>query len=279
MPVAIHSAGESPAVELYFETFGSVTDDPVLLLINGLGSQSINYPQAWCEQFVAEGFGVIRFDNRDTGLSTKLDDQEYSLSDMAADAVAVLDANGIDAAHVMGLSMGGMIAQRMAIGHRDRLLSMTSVMSRTGEPGFGESTDKAIGALLRPPATNRQEYIDGLITSLGIYGSKPEWIDEEAMRERFGEAFDRCFCPGGVARQIHAITSDGSRSEALSQIDLPVLVMHGSRDTLVQPDGGKQTAAVIPNAKFVLIDGMGHDYPEAVWDRWVAEWSEFVGAI
>lgn len=275
----MHSAGESPAVELYYETFGSVADDPVLLLINGLGSQSINYPDKWCQLFVAEGFGVIRFDNRDVGLSTKFEDQEYSLSDMADDAIAVLDANNVTEAHVMGLSMGGMIAQRLAIHYPDRLLSMTSVMSRTGEPGFGESTEEAINALLRPPATNRDEYIAGLMTSLGIYGSKHEWIDAETMEARFGASFDRCFCPEGVGRQMQAVVGDGSRDSELANLDLPTLVIHGSRDTLIQPDGGEHTAEVIPGAKFVLIDGMGHDYPEAVWDRWVSEWSGFVATI
>ncbi len=265
-------------VELYYETFGSATD-PILLLVNGLGSQSINYATEWCEMFAAEGFGVVRFDNRDTGLSSKLDGVAYTVHDMAGDAVAVIDAVTGDPgakAHVMGLSMGGMIVQRMAIDHADRLLSMTSVMSRTGEDGYGESTPEALEVLLAPPAESRDEYIQSHVDALAVYGSKPEWIDEDDLRARAGAAFDRCFCPEGIARQIAAVLEDGSRATELAEVDLPVLVLHGSRDTLIPPSGGRQTAEVIPGARYVEIEGMGHDYPSVVWRRWVDEWTEFV---
>ncbi|HUW02141.1 MAG TPA: alpha/beta hydrolase [Acidimicrobiales bacterium] len=268
-------------VELYYETFGS-TEDPALLLVNGLGSQSINYADEWCEMFAAEGFGVIRFDNRDTGLSSKLDGVDYTVPDMAADAVAVIDAATGDPtsrAHVMGLSMGGMIVQRMAIHHADRLWSMTSVMSRTGEPGFGDATPEAIEALLAPPATSRDEYAQSHVDALAIYGSKPEWIDEADVRTRAAAAYDRCFCPDGVTRQIAAVVADESRSAELARIDVPALVLHGSRDTLITPSGGRQTAEVVPGARYVEIEGMGHDYPRAVWRRWVDEWAEFVRTI
>ena len=265
-------------VELYYETFGAPTD-PLLLLVNGLGSQSINYAAEWCEMFVAEGFGVVRFDNRDTGLSSKLDGVAYTVRDMADDAAAVIDdATGEPGsrAHVMGLSMGGMIVQRMAIDHADRLHSMTSVMSRTGEEGYGESTPEAMEALLAPPANNRDEYIQSHIDALAVYGSKPEWIDEPDVRARAAAAYDRCFCPEGITRQIAAVLGDGSRSVELAEVDLPVLVLHGSRDTLITPSGGRQTAEVIPGARYVEIEGMGHDYPSAVWRRWVDEWIDFV---
>ena len=142
-------------VELYYETFGDPAD-PTLLLVNGLGSQCINFPAEWCEMFVAHGYQVVRFDNRDVGLSSKLEGVDYALADMASDALAVLDAIGVDRAHVMGLSMGGMIVQRLAIDHADRLLSMTSVMSRTGEPEYGQSSPEALAVLTAKPAQSRR---------------------------------------------------------------------------------------------------------------------------
>jgi pimeloyl-ACP methyl ester carboxylesterase len=262
-------------VELYYDSFGESTD-PTLLLVNGLGSQCINYADEWCKRFVAAGYRVLRFDNRDVGLSSKLPGVEYSVVDMANDAVAVLDAAGVERAHVMGLSMGGMIVQRLAIDHPERVLTMTSVMSRTGEPGFGDSTPEAMAALTRTPATSRDEAIQSHLDSLAIFGSKPEWIDEDEARARAAAAYDRCFEPAGIARQMQAVMRDGSRDDALRAIDIPTLVMHGSRDTLIQPSGGRHTADVIPDAVYVEIEGMGHDYPRAVWDQWVTTWSAFV---
>ncbi|MGD0746587.1 MAG: alpha/beta hydrolase [Acidimicrobiales bacterium] len=265
-------------VEIYYEAFGDPAS-PTLLLVNGLGSQCINYAEEWCRLFCDQGFRVVRFDNRDVGLSTKLEGVDYSLADMADDAVAVLDAVGEDRAHVMGCSMGGMIVQRLAIDHADRLLSVTSVMSRTGEPGYGDSSEAALAVLMAPPAQSRSAYIDHQVAALGVYGSKPEWLDEDAIRARAGAAYDRCFCPAGVGRQMRAVLHDGSRAEALAGVDLPTLVIHGSRDTLIQPSGGRRTAEVVPGARYVEIDGMGHDYPPAVWPEWVTVWSEFAHAV
>ena len=262
-------------VELYYETFGS-TSAPVLILVNGLGSQCINYAEPWCRMFAAEGFRVVRFDNRDTGLSSKLDGQQYTLSDMAGDVLAVLDAVGAERAHVMGLSMGGMIVQRLAIDHPDRLLTMTSVMSRTGEDGYGDSSPEALAVLIAPPASSRDEYVENHVAALGVYGSKPEWIDAWDARARAAAAYDRCFNPAGIARQIAAVVGDGPRAEGLRGVTVPTLVMHGSRDTLIDPSGGRRTAELGPGARYVEIDGMGHDYPPAVWDQWVATWSDFV---
>ncbi|MGD0394323.1 MAG: alpha/beta hydrolase [Acidimicrobiales bacterium] len=262
-------------VEIYFESLGDPYR-PTLLLVNGLGSQCINYSPDWCRCFSDEGFRVIRFDNRDVGLSSKIDACDYSLSDMADDAVAVLDEVNVSRAHVMGCSLGGMIVQRLAIDHPDRLLSVTSVMSRTGEPGYGESSEAALEFLLTPPPTSRAENIERHVAAQHCYGSKPEWLDDDASRTRAGIAFDRCFCPSGVGRQMKAALADGSRDEPLGKVRLPVLVIHGSRDTLINPSGGRHTAAVIPGAQYVEIAGMGHDYPPAVWDRWVGVWSEFV---
>jgi len=261
-------------VDIHYEVFGD-PDAPTLLLINGLGSQCINYAEPWCQLFCDEGFQVVRFDNRDVGLSTKLDGIDYSLADMADDAIAVLDAIGCHQAHVMGCSMGGMIVQRLAIDHGDRVLSMTSVMSRTGEPGYGDSSEEALAFLMAPPAPSRSAYIERQVAALHVYGSKPEWLDDEAIRDRATAAYDRCFCPEGTARQMRAVGHDGSRAGELAGLDLPVLVIHGSRDTLIDPSGGRQTAAVIPGARYVEIEGMGHDYPPAVWHDWVRVWSEF----
>jgi len=262
-------------VSIYYETFGE-PDRPTLLLVNGLGSQCINYATEWCEMFAAEGYQVVRFDNRDVGLSSKLDDNpNYTTADMAADAVAVLDAIGVQRAHVMGCSMGGMIVQKLAINHPDRLLSMTSVMSRTGEPGYGDSSPEALAVLMAKPAQSRQEYIDRHVAAHHVYGSKPEWLDEEFLAARAAAAYDRCFCPAGIGRQMRAVGTDGSRTEALRNVDVPALVIHGGRDTLIDPSGGRQTAEVIPGARYVEIEGMGHDYPVAVWPQWVAIWADF----
>jgi pimeloyl-ACP methyl ester carboxylesterase len=262
-------------VEIYYETFGDPAM-PTLVLVNGLGSQCINYAVAWCEKFVDAGYRVVRFDNRDVGLSSKLEDRKYRLADMANDLVAVLDELRVDRAHVMGCSMGGMIVQQVAIDHADRLLSMTSVMSHTGEPGYGDSSPEALAVLMAAPAASRDEYIDRQVAALHIYGSKPEWIDEEFIRARAAAAYDRCFCPAGTARQMRAVGGSAPRADGLRQVTVPTLVMHGSRDTLISPSGGRRTAELIAGARYVEIDGMGHDYPSAVWDQWVAIWTDFV---
>ena len=176
---------------------------------------------------------------------------------MADDAIAVLDAVGVEKAHVMGCSMGGMIVQRLAIDHGDRLLSMTSVMSRTGEPGFGDSSEAALAFLMAPPAPSRSAYIDNQVAALHVYGSKPEWLDDDAIRERAAAAYDRCFCPAGIGRQMRAVMHDGSRADQLAELDLPVLVIHGSRDTLIDPSGGRRTAAIIPGARYRRDRGNG----------------------
>ena len=265
-------------IEIYYEVFGDASD-PTLLLVNGLGSQCINFPVDWCEMFVARGYQVVRFDNRDVGLSSKVDGVEYVLADMARDAVAVLDAIGVGRAHVMGLSMGGMIVQRLAIDHADRLLSMTSVMSRTGEPEYGESAPEALAVLTAKPAASRDEYIDSHVAAIGIYGSDPAWLDEADLRARAAAAYDRCFCPAGVARQMTAVFRDDHRAERLRDVRLPALVIHGSRDTLIDPSGGRRTAELIPGARYVEIEGMGHDYPPAVWEQWTSTWAGFASTV
>jgi pimeloyl-ACP methyl ester carboxylesterase len=269
------STARNGGVDIYYEVFGDA-DKPMLLLINGLGSQSINYAEEWCQLFCDEGFQVGRFDNRDVGLSTKLDGVDYSLVDMAEDAVAVLDAVGVERAHIMGCSMGGMIAQRLAIDHGDRVLTMTSVMSRTGEPGYGETSEAALAISTTRPAQSRSDYLDHQVAALHVYGSKAEWLDDDVIRDRAAAAYDRCFYPSGIGRQWGAVMHDGSRTEELAKVDLPVLVIHGSRDTLIDPAGGRHTASVIPHARYYEIEGMGHDYPPLAWNEWVRVWSEFV---
>ena len=259
---------------IFHESFGPA-DQPTLLMVNGLGSQCINYKDAWCEMFVARGFHVIRFDNRDVGLTTKFEDaprgaagEAYRLADMADDAFAVLDANGVERAHVMGLSMGGMIVQTMAIARPERVLSMTSVMSHTGEREYGNSSPEAFAHLTRGPATDRESYIEGHLGGQRIWGS-PEFADEARWRADAERAFDRCFHPSGPGRQFLAVGASGSRADALRELSVPTLVMHGDRDTLIDISGGRRTAELVPGARLEVIEGMGHDYPPQLWGRWV----------
>ena len=270
--------------ELWYETFGD-RSDPTLLMVNGLGSQSSNYQDAWCDMFAAEGLFVIRFDNRDVGLSTSFAGapvgeagNAYLLGDMAADAIAVLDAEGIERAHVMGLSMGGMIVQTLAVEHPHRLLSMTSVMSATGEPEFGQSAPEAFAQLTAPPATDRESHVQRWIDGLRIWGS-PEFFDEDRLRADAERSFDRAFTPDGTTRQFFAIRASAPRAHLLREVTVPTLVMHGSADTLITPSGGERTAELIPGARFVLIDGMGHDYPPQLWRRWGDEVSGFIRSL
>jgi len=262
------------AIELCYESFGDPAA-PTILLIMGLGTQMLAWAPEFCEQLAAEGFRVIRFDNRDMGLSTHYTDAPvgekgecYRLSDMAADAIAVLDDIGIAAAHVMGLSMGGMIVQTLAIEHPDRVLSLTSVMSNTGEPEYGAPTGRALEMLMAPPATDRATSIQRAIDGLHAWGS-PAFADEGRWADDATAAFDRCFDPAGTTRQFLAVRASGSRAAQLRDVTARTLVMHGDKDTLIDQSGGRRTAELIPGARFELIEGMGHDYPPQLWDRWV----------
>jgi pimeloyl-ACP methyl ester carboxylesterase len=194
---------------------------------------------------------------------------------MADDVVAVLDALDVARAHVMGVSLGGMIVQQLAIDHPDRVLTLTSVMSRTGEPGFGDSTKEALEVLVAPPATSREEYIEQHVAGIAIFGSQREWIDDDVTRARAAAAYDRCFCPAGIGRQMQAVLRGTSRDEALAEVTIPALVMHGSRDALIAPSGGRHTAEVLPDARYHEIEGMGHDYPPAAWPEWTRTWADF----
>ncbi|HXN38162.1 MAG TPA: alpha/beta hydrolase [Solirubrobacteraceae bacterium] len=274
-------------VTLEYETVGSPTD-PSLLLVMGFSAQLIAWPRAFCERLAAGGRFVISFDNRDCGLSSKLDGQgadlasiiaaasagdfekaralaAYTLSEMSDDGLALLSALDIDRAHVLGSSMGGMIAQTMAIEHPERLLTLTSMMSTTGEPEFGQSTPEATQALLTPAPADRAGYVDAAERSM-IWRSK-KYPDLAGARTLAGETYDRCYHPKGVTRQLAAMIASGSRADKLRRLHIPTLVIHGLDDTLIAPSGGERTAALIPDARLLLLKDMGHDRPEPLWPQ------------
>ena len=254
-------------VLLYYEEFGAATDPP-LLLVNGLGSQCINFKVEFCEMFADEGFRVVRFDNRDVGLSSHLKGgPKYSVNDMAADGFAVLDAVGVEAAHIAGWSMGGMIVQQMAIGHPERVLSMTSVMSAPG-PIPGERDPDVMAAFSAPPATNREEAAERHLAGLRAWGS-PTYFDVARITADAHAAYDRCWDPEGRNRQAMAVASSQSRVKALGSVRVQTLVVHGDADRLVPLEAGRATAGAIPGARFEIVPGMGHDYPPQLWSRMV----------
>jgi pimeloyl-ACP methyl ester carboxylesterase len=278
---------ETPAgISLYYETVGSPADPP-LLLVMGYGSQMIAWPRGFSELLAAGGRFVIEFDNRDSGLSSKLDGQTvdteaviaaagagdldrarelapYTLSEMADDCVAVLDALEIDRAHMLGASMGGMIAQQLAIERPERLLSLVSKMSTTGEAEYGSPAPEALAALLTPSPTERQAYIEASSAKAMIWASK-RYGDRARAEALAAASYDRCFCPEGAARQFAAILATGPRADGLRELTLPTLVIHGLDDTLITPSGGERTAELVPGARLLLVEDMGHDRPEPLW--------------
>lgn len=262
---------DAPGRSIYAESFGD-PDDPALLLINGLGSQMTSWPDAFCEAFVDRGFFVMRFDNRDCGLSTQFSDGDnYTLSDMANDGIEVMSHFGVEIAHVMGNSLGGMIAQTLAIDHPHRVASLTSYASKTGNPDFGEPTTEAAEALMLPDATTREEAQARDLVGKKIWGTKDAWSEEEFMQFT-ADNFDRSPPSGGGARQYTALVASGDREPQLSNLTVPTLVIHGSADTLIAPSGGARTAEVIPGATYLEIEGMGHDLP-------ITEWPQIVSVV
>lgn len=252
-------------IELFYESFGSETDPPVVLIM-GFGVQLLGWDEGFCRRLAGRGFRVIRFDNRDVGLSTRCGDRDgYSLDDMALDTVGLLDALGLPSAHVVGASMGGMIGQLMAIRHPSRVRSLASVMSTTGAPGVGWPRQDVFWVLMQPPPSERGAFIEHMVKVSRAIGSPAFPMDDAALRERIGVGYDRSFHPAGTARQARALMSAWDRTAALAELRLPVVVIHGDRDPLVQPDGGEATARAVPGAKLVTIPGMGHDLPAAVW--------------
>jgi pimeloyl-ACP methyl ester carboxylesterase len=280
-------------IELEYDTFGS-PDDPTLLLVMGFTAQMTAWEDGFCELLAGAGLHVVRFDNRDCGLSSHLDGQRvdpmavmqahaagqpvpevpYTLSHMSDDAFGLLDHLGIDRAHVLGASMGGMIVQTMAIERPERVRSLISVMSTIGDLEYGAATPEAIGALLAPPPTERAAYIESA-TRWSIWSSK-RYYDEARAKERAAAAYDRAFYPEGAARQLAAIYASGDRTAALRELTVPTLVIHGRDDTLIAPSGGVRTAELIPSASLSLLADMGHDLPEPLWPMIVAHVSAHV---
>ncbi|OHB40305.1 MAG: alpha/beta hydrolase [Phenylobacterium sp. RIFCSPHIGHO2_01_FULL_70_10] len=259
-------------IEIEYETFGP-DDAPAVLLINGLGSQMTRWPAPFCEKLVARGFRAIRFDNRDVGLSTWFQSGDrYTLSDMAADAVGLLDHLKVGRAHIVGVSMGGMIAQTVAIEHPDRVLSLTSIMSATGAPGTLDSTPEAAAVLNTPapdPAADEEAFVAHGVRNARVIGSPAyPWADAP-LRERVLSDMRRAFNPKGVQRQRGAIGASGDRTEKLKALKVPTVVVHGEADPLVPLAGGQATAAAIPGAELRIIPGMGHDLPEALYDTFI----------
>jgi pimeloyl-ACP methyl ester carboxylesterase len=273
----------SNGIELYYETNGS-PDDPALLLINGYSSQLLQWGEDFREALAAKGRHVICFDNRDVGLSTHLDgiqvdlaavmkaslgagpmpDVPYTLSTFADDAVGLLDHLGIEAAHIAGSSMGGMIVQQMAIDHPDRVLTMTSIMSTTSEPGYFESTPEALEALTGERPTEREAFIADAVERAAVFSST-RYYDRAEAAARTAAAFDRAYDPEGMVRQMAAIRASGDRGEGLAELQIPTLVIHGRDDSLILPAGGERTAELVPGANLLLLHDMGHDLPRPLW--------------
>jgi len=269
-------------IELEFETFGDL-QQPALLLVNGYTSQMLGWPADLADLLASQGLFVIRFDNRDVGLSTKLDGQRvqpgkvlsaalmseqlpevpYTLSEMATDGIGLLDHLGLDRAHIAGMSMGGMIVQTMAIEHPDRVASMTSIMSSPGDPRVGKPTPEAREALLAPPPVDRDAYL-AASTSAKVWQSR-RYYDEQAVVALAAAQYDRCFYPEGATRQLAAVYASGDRSEELAELRVPTLVIHGRDDTLITTEGGERTAELIPGSRYLLLSDMGHDLPRPLY--------------
>ena len=273
---------KSNGIELEYETFGN-PDDPALLLVMGLGAQMIAWDEGFCQQLVDAGFYVIRYDNRDVGLSTRTEGPApdlaaimsgdtstatYRIDDMADDAAGLLDDLGIDRAHIVGASMGGMIAQAIAIRHPEKTASLCSIMSTTGDRSVGQPQPEAMAALMAPAPTNRDEALDRAVTSGRILS--PVHFDEAKARQRAGEAYDRAFYPLGMQRQLAAIMASPDRTPELAKVSAPTLVIHGTADPLVTYSGGEATAKAVPGADLLAFDDMGHDLPEPRWPEIVA---------
>ncbi len=267
---------------LCYETFGSPAGDP-LLLVMGLSSQMLLWDDDFCELLADRGFWVVRFDNRDVGRSTVLRDAPvpkrwqllvrdargaaYSLNEMAADAVGLLDHLGIDRAHVVGASMGGMIAQLMAIDQPDRVRSLVSIMSTTGNSRVGRPHPRIAMRLLRRVPRDRAGYIEDHLETYRQIGSQAFDFEEDRKRERAGRCFDRGIHPAGSARQLAAIVTARDRTAGLREVGVPTTVIHGDADPLVQLSGGRATAEAIPDARLLILPGMGHDLPRELWPQ------------
>jgi pimeloyl-ACP methyl ester carboxylesterase len=268
-------------IELCYEEFGSADGEPMLLVM-GLATQMIGWHEDFCGELAGRGYRVIRFDNRDIGRSSKIDDAPvpgrvnmllgtgtpaYTLSDLAADAAGLLDALGIDSAHVAGASMGGMIAQVLAIEHADRVRSLASIMSGPGTHRTRTPRLRALGVLMSPAPRDREGSVERAVKTFEVIGSPGFETDEEHLREVAGLSWDRSHHPPGIARQLHAVTASPSRSKPLGRVRAPTVVIHGDSDPLVRTAAGRATAKAIPDARLEVIEGMGHDLPRETWPR------------
>lgn len=268
-------------IELEYEEIGK-PGRPALLLVNGLGQQLVGWDDEFCHQIADRGFHVIRFDNRDVGLSTKLTEAgypnvggimageaqpPYTLDDMAADAAGLLDHLGIESAHVVGVSMGGMIAQLLAINHPARVLSLTSIMSNVGGRHEPSPTPEALAVLLTPPPETPEERIEFALRVRQVLAGTRYPQDRERERQRATMIVNRSFSPDGTARQYAAILAARDREPELGRLSIPVLVIHGDEDPLVRPEHGHRTAGAVPGAELVILEGVGHEMPAEVWDQ------------
>jgi pimeloyl-ACP methyl ester carboxylesterase len=279
-------------IEICFETFGDPAD-PALLLVMGLGTQMLGWHEDFCNDLAGRGLHVIRYDNRDIGRSTILTDApvptlgqilrrdrraaSYTLAEMAADGVGLLDHLGIERAHLVGVSMGGMIAQTIAARRPERVLSLTSIMSSTGSRWRGQPALKTYRQFLRPVSTDRATYIAQTAALFDIIGSPGFEREDDALRELLGAMYDRGHDPGSVTRQLAAILASGNRTAELRRITAPTLVIHGTADKLVAPSGGRATARAIPGARLLMIEGMGHDLPRGAWPQLIGAIVENTG--
>ncbi|MEX2108232.1 MAG: alpha/beta hydrolase [Solirubrobacterales bacterium] len=273
-------------IEIAYQEMGD-PDGEAILLIMGLATQMVAWQEPFCAMLAEHGFRVVRFDNRDIGHSTKIESAglpkrtdmvlgrrrtaPYLLRDMADDTTGLMDHLKIDAAHLVGASMGGMIGQTVAIRRPERVRSLVSMMSSTGNRWLGVPTWKAFGALLARPVKGRDAAIDQAVKTFRAIGSPGYPMDEERFRKLAGISYDRSHDRAGISRQLHAVSASGDRTQALRQLRVPTAVIHGASDPLIRPVAGRATARAIPGAHLRVIDGMGHDFPKALWPTFVDE--------
>jgi pimeloyl-ACP methyl ester carboxylesterase len=273
-------------IEIAYQEIGDPDGEP-LLLVMGLATQMLAWDEELCAMLAERGFRVIRFDNRDIGRSTKLKEAgmpkrtdmllgrrrtaPYLLADMAADTAGLMDHLGIESAHLVGASMGGMIAQKVAIRHPKKVRSLVSIMSTTGNRWLGMPTWKAFGTLIASPGASREEAIEHTVKVFRIIGSPAYPMDEPRFRQLAGASYDRSHSRAGVARQLHAITASGDRTPALERLRLPATVLHGGSDPLIRPRAGRATARAIRDSRLRIFEGMGHDLPRPLWPQFVEE--------
>ena len=289
MDLSLHQPpqlAKANGIELCYEIFGAANAEPMVLIM-GLAAQMIHWDDEFCSELASRGFRVIRFDNRDVGKSTRLTGGKpltavellklrflrmpvaapYKLRDMADDVIGLMDALGIESAHIVGASMGGMIAQEFVINYPRRARSLTSIMSTTGDPRLPPATPEAMAILMAPPPKSKQEYLERFAQTWRVLRAGSFPVDEARDRERAEKNFERGLNPAGVVRQLRAILASGSRKARLASVGTPSLIIHGTVDPLVRPEGGKDTAASIPGARLLMIEGMGHALPVSMWPQ------------